>query len=75
MEKENQLIEKSINYIKNKVSETCKGCIWEGVCDDSLPCYDFSPVDEDSDSELDEYIKARRFEFDQDWQEYMREWN
>lgn len=70
---ENWRLHNPVKYIKNRVSETCDGCIWEEVCANTLPCYDYSPIDEDS--ELDEYIEARRYEFGKDWDEYMREWN
>lgn len=64
----------SMEHIKNNISDTCDGCLWDGFCGGSLPCCDYSPVDENSDRE-DEYIATRRFEFNQDWNKYIKEWN
>ena len=64
-------LEKSIEHIKNKMSETCDGCLWEGVCDGVLPCSDYDPADDGN--YIDEYIETRRIEFDQDWQQYIEE--
>lgn len=64
---------KSIVHIKNKISDTCDGCLWQGVCDGSLPCSDYHPVDEGD--YIDDYIETRCIEFAQDWRQYLNEWN
>lgn len=67
---ENQCLE---GLLKHKINYTCNNCIWKDECGGLVPCSDHDSTDEDE--YIEEFIKARRFEFGQDWQEYVRGWN
>lgn len=67
---ENQCLE---GLLKHKIKDNCNNCIWENQCGGLVPCSDYDPADEDEN--IEEYIEARRFEFDQDWLGYLRDWN
>lgn len=54
---------------------TCHTCLFKGNCRScrSWGCANYTPLDEDSDEMMDQYIEERRLEFYDEWNSYMSE--
>lgn len=53
----------------------CHTCLFRDNCPSASDrgCQNYAP--DDDDYELEEYIEAKREEFDEDWFQYIAEWD
>lgn len=57
-------------------TKQCNNCYYHDVCDGSELCDDYYPIGEEAEeADIEELIEKRREEFQEEWNEYISEFN
>lgn len=55
------------------MNKRCRSCYYFGMCTSSKRCDDYTPIREEDEEMIDEFIEDERIEFYKEWFTYIEE--
>lgn len=56
-----------------EIQRECRNCLWGDQCPEAQACDYYTPLDDGQDSEINEWIEERRYEYREAWFDYIQD--